>query len=56
MSVYKRMGKIMAYHEYTIEGRNAVAEALKSGKPIDKLYVLDGCQRSEEHTSELSHR
>lgn len=34
----------MAYHEYTIEGRNAVAEALKSGKPIDKLYVLDGCQ------------
>ena len=34
----------MAYHEYTIEGRNAVLEALRSGKPIDKLYVLDGCQ------------
>ena len=34
----------MAYREYTIEGRNAVLEALKSGKPIDKLYVLDGCQ------------
>lgn len=34
----------MAYHEYTIEGRNAVLEALKSGRSIDKLYVLDGCQ------------
>lgn len=34
----------MGYHEYTIEGRNAVLEALRSGKPIDKLYVLDGCQ------------
>lgn len=34
----------MGYHEYTIEGRNAVLEALKSGRPIDKLYVLDGCQ------------
>ena len=27
-----------------IEGRNAVLEALRSGKPLDKLYVLDGCQ------------
>ena len=27
-----------------IEGRNAVLEALRSGKPMDKLYVLDGCQ------------
>ena len=27
-----------------IEGRNAVMEALRSGKPMDKLYVLDGCQ------------
>ena len=34
----------MGYHEFTIEGRNAVLEALKSKKPIDKLYVLDGCQ------------
>ena len=24
--------------------RNAVLEALRSGKPMDKLYVLDGCQ------------
>lgn len=27
-----------------IEGRNAVIEAFRSGKPVDKLYVLDGCQ------------
>ena len=27
-----------------IEGRNAVLEAFRSGKPVDKLYVLDGCQ------------
>ena len=34
----------MNYEEYTIEGRNAVIEAFRSGKTIDKLYVLDGCQ------------
>ena len=34
----------MKYEEYTIEGRNAVIEAFRAGKPIDKLYVLDGCQ------------
>lgn len=28
----------------TIEGRNAVLEAFRSGKPVDKLFVLDGCQ------------
>ncbi len=27
-----------------IEGRNAVLEAIRAGKSIDKLYVLDGCQ------------
>lgn len=31
-------------NENMIEGRNAVLEALRSGKPVDKLYVLDGCQ------------
>lgn len=30
--------------EFTIEGRNAVIEAFRSGKPIDKIFVLDGCQ------------
>ncbi|MBE5846315.1 MAG: 23S rRNA (guanosine(2251)-2'-O)-methyltransferase RlmB [Lachnospiraceae bacterium] len=34
----------MAYQELTIEGRNAVIEAYRSGKTIDKLYILDGCQ------------
>ncbi len=34
----------MGYEEFTIEGRNAVIEAYRSGKPIDKLFVLDGCQ------------
>lgn len=33
----------MGYSETTIEGRNAVIEAFRSGKTIDKLYVLDGC-------------
>ena len=34
----------MGYTELTIEGRNAIIEAFRSGKTIDKLYVLDGCQ------------
>ena len=34
----------MGYEEFTIEGRNAVIEALRAGRPIDRLFVLDGCQ------------
>ena len=34
----------MGYHEFTIEGRNAVMEAFRSGKTIDRIFVLDGCQ------------
>ena len=34
----------MGYQEQTIEGRNAVIEAYRSGKPIEKLYIQDGCQ------------
>ena len=34
----------MRYNELTIEGRNAVLEAFRSGKTIDKLYIQDGCQ------------
>jgi len=34
----------MEYEEFTIEGRNAVIEAFRSGKTIDKLFILDGCQ------------
>lgn len=34
----------MEYEEYTIEGRNAVIEAFRAGRPIDRLYIQDGCQ------------
>ena len=30
--------------ENRIEGRNAVMEAFRAGRPVDKLFVLDGCQ------------
>ena len=31
-------------NEFTIEGRNAVIEAFRAGRPIDKVYIQDGCQ------------
>ena len=34
----------MRYEELTIEGRNAVMEAFRSGKTIYKLFVLKNCQ------------
>ncbi len=34
----------MSYEENTIIGRNAVLEAFRAGKTVDKLFVLDGCQ------------
>ncbi len=34
----------MGYEELKIEGRNAVLEAFRAGKTIDRLFVLDGCQ------------
>lgn len=34
----------MRYEEFTIEGRNAVLEAYRAGRPIDRLFLLDGCQ------------
>lgn len=34
----------MAEESLIIEGRNAVIEAFRSGKTIDKVFVLDGCQ------------
>lgn len=34
----------MGYTELKIEGRNPVIEAYRSGKTIDKLFVLEGCQ------------
>lgn len=34
----------MRYEEFTIEGRNAVLEAFRAGRPINKLFVQDGCK------------
>lgn len=34
----------MRYKELTIEGRNAVLEAFRSGRTVDKLFVQDGCK------------
>ena len=34
----------MAYEEFTLLGRNAVIEAYRSGKTIDKLFIQDGSQ------------
>ncbi len=34
----------MEYKETLIEGRNVVLEALRSGRTIDKIYILDGCK------------
>lgn len=31
-------------NEFIIEGRNAVIEAFRAGRPIDRVYILDGCQ------------
>ena len=42
--VRREQNIIMAYSEYTIEGRNAVLEAFRAGRTIDKLFVQDGCQ------------
>ncbi|MCD8110640.1 MAG: 23S rRNA (guanosine(2251)-2'-O)-methyltransferase RlmB [Clostridiales bacterium] len=37
-------------HHLIIEGRNAVLEAFRSGRTIDKLFVLDGCQDGSVRT------
>ncbi|MEG1741287.1 MAG: RNA methyltransferase, partial [Acetivibrio sp.] len=34
----------MRYEEFTIEGRNPVLEAFRAGKPVDRLFILDGSQ------------
>lgn len=36
----------MRYEEFVIEGRNAVLEAFRSGKTIDRVFLLKGCQDS----------
>ena len=40
----------MRYEELTIEGRNAVIEAFRAGKTIDKLFVLDKGRLAETGT------
>lgn len=35
---------VLKDNELTIEGRNAVIEAFRAGKTIDRLYILDGCK------------
>ena len=32
----------MKYEEFKIEGKNAVIEAFRSGKTIDRVFILDG--------------
>lgn len=44
MKERKTMSEEVKVKSLIIEGRNAVIEAFRSGKPIDKLFVLDGCQ------------
>ena len=39
-----REKEVRSVNENLIEGRNAVMEAFRAGKPIDKLFVLNGCQ------------
>ena len=34
----------MRYEEFVIEGRNPVLEAFRSGKTIDRVFLLKGCQ------------
>ena len=34
----------MRFEEYTLEGRNAVIEAFRAGRTIDRLMVQEGCQ------------
>ena len=34
----------MRYEESVIEGRNAVLEAFRSGKTVDRVFLLKGCQ------------
>lgn len=39
-----RIGENVNNEEFTIEGRNAVLEAFRSEKTIDRLFILDGCK------------
>lgn len=38
----KQRGKIVGYSELMLEGRNAVLEAFRAGKSIDKVFIQEG--------------
>lgn len=40
----------MRYEEFVIEGRNAVIEAFRAGKTIDKIFVLEHCREGSMNT------
>lgn len=40
----------MRYQEFTIEGRNAIIEAYRAGKTVDKLFVLEHCKEGSMNT------
>lgn len=40
----------MRYEEFTLEGRNAVIEAYRARKTIDKLFVLEDCKEGSMNT------
>ncbi len=41
---------VIGENESRAEGRNAVTEAFRSGRTVDRLYVLDGCQDGAVNT------
>lgn len=50
MQRYQKEEKDERDHSLQIEGRNAVVEAFRSGRMIDKLFVLKGCQDGSVQT------
>ena len=40
----------MRYEEFVIEGRNAIIEAFRAGKTVDKLFVLEHCKEGSMNT------
>ena len=42
------------YQESNIEGRNAVLEAFRSGRTVDKLFVLEHCEDCLLYTSDAA--
>lgn len=41
---------VIGENESRVEGRNAVTEVFRSGRTVDRLYVLDGCQDGAVNT------